>query len=75
MNVKSNSINYQIDENGNTIAVQVSLAGTQDQDYINASFRLLPADLDLDDSTKTQLVAAAMAKLVSAVNAANGTKA
>lgn len=63
MNLKALSLNYTMDEEGNTTAVHVTLSGVEEVDYVNSNVTVTQEELDLDNSTKTKLVEKAKEKL------------
>lgn len=71
MEIKANSINYTLDQDGATTVVAIGLYGTDNAgQYVNATVKVLPDDTDkaLDSLSKNDLVALAKPKLIKFVS-------
>ncbi|MFT8459954.1 MAG: hypothetical protein ABF695_12280 [Liquorilactobacillus ghanensis] len=71
MEIKANSINYELDQEGVTTVVSIGLYGRDDTgQYVNATVKVLPTDTEksLDSLSKDDLVAIAKPKLIKFVS-------
>ncbi|GED82645.1 hypothetical protein [Latilactobacillus curvatus] len=70
MDIRTTSLSYNFDSEGNTTSVTVSLSGQGGSDYINANMAVTAEDLTkdqtFDDLTKKDITTIARAKLAKA---------